>query len=190
MAIADGPPLRAYPVEMSSTKDEDKRALVHELYRDHRDAVARHLLATLGDTAVVEELVNETFIRAFQALDAFEARSSMATWLHGIARNVARNHLAKSTRRTRTDETQPRIPERTVPTPEDELAEQRAIRRFYAALERLEPGLREAFVARVIEQRPLRDVAERLGVAISTAHSRVERAEALVKQELNADEAP
>jgi RNA polymerase sigma-70 factor (ECF subfamily) len=59
--------------------------------------------AALVDPGSADDLTQETFLRAFRALPAFEARSSVRTWLLGIARRACADHLRQVVRRRRLD---------------------------------------------------------------------------------------
>src|SRR5580700_3596409 len=72
----------------------DVRAF-ERLYREHAGRVYGLCLRMTRDPAMAEDCTQETFINAWKALARFETRSSLATWLHRIAVNVA---LAKRRR--------------------------------------------------------------------------------------------
>ncbi|MFG1989986.1 sigma-70 family RNA polymerase sigma factor [Actinoplanes sp. NPDC048988] len=59
--------------------------------------------AALVDPGAADDLTQETFLRAFKALKAFEGRSSVRTWLLGIARRTCADHLRAVVRRRRLD---------------------------------------------------------------------------------------
>jgi RNA polymerase sigma-70 factor (ECF subfamily) len=59
--------------------------------------------AALVDPGSADDLTQETYLRAFRALDGFEGRSSVRTWLLGIARRVCADHLRTVVRRRRLD---------------------------------------------------------------------------------------
>ena len=59
--------------------------------------------AALIDPGAADDLTQETFLRAFQALGGFEGRSSVRTWLLGIARRTCADHLRAVVRRRRLD---------------------------------------------------------------------------------------
>jgi RNA polymerase sigma-70 factor, ECF subfamily len=59
--------------------------------------------AALVDPGAADDLTQETFLRAFRALTGFEGRSSVRTWLLGIARRVCADHLRAVVRRRRLD---------------------------------------------------------------------------------------
>jgi RNA polymerase sigma-70 factor (ECF subfamily) len=60
--------------------------------------------AALIDPGSADDLTQDTYLRAFAALPAFEARSSVRTWLLGIARRVCADHLRAVVRRRRLDQ--------------------------------------------------------------------------------------
>jgi RNA polymerase sigma-70 factor, ECF subfamily len=57
--------------------------------------------AALVDPGVADDLTQETYLRAFKALPGFEGRSSVRTWLLGIARRTCADHLRSVVRRRR-----------------------------------------------------------------------------------------
>ena len=59
--------------------------------------------AALVDPGSADDLTQETFLRAFRALPAFEGRSTVRTWLLGIARRACADHLRAVVRRRRLD---------------------------------------------------------------------------------------
>jgi RNA polymerase sigma-70 factor, ECF subfamily len=59
--------------------------------------------AALVDPGAADDLAQETYLRAFKALAAFEGRSSVRTWLLGIARRTCADHLRAVVRRRRLD---------------------------------------------------------------------------------------
>jgi RNA polymerase sigma-70 factor (ECF subfamily) len=142
------------PAEAEAT---DVVRRLEEAYRRHGSAVARTIVAYTGDRATVEDLVNETFIRAVERIDRFEDRSALETWLHGIAINVARGHVSKRARRRRLDASLPAAPVAADAVEEDVRARE-AVAALYQALDELSEPLREAFVLCVLEAAALADV--------------------------------
>ncbi|MCR9163358.1 MAG: RNA polymerase sigma factor [Nannocystaceae bacterium] len=171
------------PAEVEATDVAERLA---EAYRCHGAAVARTIAAYTGEPSMVEDLLNETFIRAVERIEDFEDRSTLETWLHGIALNVARAHVAKRTRRRRIDAALPPGPGATAAVDED-VGAREAVRVLYRALDALSEPLREAFVLCVLEARTLQDASRRSGVAVSTLHARRQRAEAFVRARLEGD---
>lgn len=65
---------------------------------DHGDYLFRIALLSLKSRDLAEEMVQETFLAAIRALDSFEGRSSVRTWLRTILRNKIVDYLRKSSR--------------------------------------------------------------------------------------------
>ena len=162
----------------------DRRAL-NEMYRAHRAAVGRHVLMLTNDPSVVDDLVQDTFMVAFDRLEQYTGTCRLSTWLHGIALNLVRNHRAKQRRRRGLLERfMPRRERESSEGPEGATRERQALRLLYDALEELDTDKREAFILRVIEQMSLHEAAEVLGAPIATVSYRTRQAEAVLKRRL------
>ena len=134
----------------------DERAATAIVER-HATALARFALS-LGVRDDLDELVQDTFVRAFAALDSFRADSSLRTWLFTIERRLVLD-------RRRVARRQPEIVE---VMPEDAATGFHALDRMVAseteervrnALTRLSPMQRDVFTLRVQEGRAYRDIA-------------------------------
>src|SRR5512139_2459166 len=77
------------------------QAAFAELVERHSATVYNLALRMMGDQHEAEEVLQETFISAFRAVDRFEGRSQLGTWLYRIAYNAALMRLRK--RRLPTD---------------------------------------------------------------------------------------
>jgi RNA polymerase sigma-70 factor (ECF subfamily) len=67
----------------------------------HRAALVGHCYRMLGSVVDADDAVQETMLRAFRALERFDGRSSLRTWLTRIATNVCLDALAHRSRRER-----------------------------------------------------------------------------------------
>ena len=76
----------------------DSAAFV-EYAEPFRRELFAHCYRLLGSVSDAEDLVQETYLRAWRSYEGFEGRSSMRTWLYRIATNACLTALAKSTRR-------------------------------------------------------------------------------------------
>ncbi|NIH78637.1 sigma-70 family RNA polymerase sigma factor [Amycolatopsis viridis] len=132
------------------------------------------LLTYLSDPGAAEDLVQETYLRAFAALPSFAGRSPARMWLLSIAKRVAADHLRTSRRRPRTNQV-----EDWVATAEQSGAHTPDHGRLVvlrALIAGLEPERREAFVLTQVVGLSYADTAEVCECAVGTIRSRVFRA--------------
>jgi len=157
----------------------DERAAT-ALVERHATALARFALS-LGVRDNLDELVQDTFVRAFAALDSFRADSSLRTWLFTIERRLVLD-------RRRAARRQPDIVE---VMPEDAATGFHALDSMVAseteervrnALTRLSPMQRDVFTLRVQEGRAYRDIAEILGTTEGAARVHYHNALRAVKE--------
>jgi RNA polymerase sigma-70 factor (ECF subfamily) len=140
-----------------------------------------------------EDVLQETFLKAYSHLDDFQGNSKFYTWLVRIAVNEALMKL----RKRRSDKTVPL--DEPIDTGEDVVArevavwadnpEQRYSREEMAdileeAVQSLKPAYRTVFVLRDIEEMSIEETAEALGLSISAVKSRLLRARLQLREKL------
>jgi RNA polymerase sigma-70 factor, ECF subfamily len=176
---------------MEAYIDGDERAF-HQLHAALEPRLRSRLGRLVRDAAVVDDLVQLTFLRAHAARDRFaslpeRADRAVEGWYLAIARNVALDHLRHNYRRDRRHETLMAkgdvagmgVPEAEPNAEElqlslesgDELA-----RRVRAAIEQLPPGQREVVKLHKLRGMSMADIAERLGVRPGALRVRAHRA--------------
>jgi RNA polymerase sigma-70 factor, ECF subfamily len=141
-------------------------------YDAHSGFVFRCLRRLGVPPAVLEDATQEVFLIAFERADVFERRSSVRTWLHGIAFNVARRHFYASARASAESLTEVLVDDRNL-NQEDALARKRAVEDIYALLAGLSPDQRAVFVLTELEQLSAPEIAEITGVPLNTVYSRL-----------------
>ncbi|MEU4158686.1 sigma-70 family RNA polymerase sigma factor [Actinoplanes sp. NPDC026670] len=165
--------------------DADLTAYAFAAGRGDRDAAAdliratqfevARFLRTLSGESDVDDLVQDTFLRALRSLPDFQGRSSVRTWLFAIARRVAADQIRHISRR-------PRIATVTDWVTSADAAEPDGRPRFEEehALTSLLAGLpddrREAFVATQVLGLSYAEAAEVCDCPVGTIRSRVARA--------------
>src|SRR3954452_20300000 len=129
-------------------KTGDERAAT-ELVERHASALARFAVST-GERQDIEELVQDTFVRAFHSLDGFRGESSFRTWLFTIQRRLLLDRRRAEKRRRDRDE----VHESDAATEYDALdsvVADETQARLRRAVDRLSPTQREVFTLRVAE---------------------------------------
>jgi RNA polymerase sigma-70 factor (ECF subfamily) len=145
------------------------------------------------DPAEAEDVVQETFIKAYRAIRHFRGDSAFYTWLYRIGINTAKNFLASQSRRTPTstenDAEQAEVFDsgeqlRDINTPESVLASRQIARTVNAAMDALPLDLRTAIVLREIEGLSYEEIADIMSCPVGTVRSRIFRARDLIAQKL------
>ncbi|MQA24169.1 MAG: sigma-70 family RNA polymerase sigma factor [Micromonosporaceae bacterium] len=138
----------------------------------HTQAGLWRLAAALVEPSAADDLVQETYLRAFRALPSFEARATARTWLFGIARRVCADHLRAVTRRRRLEALLSRQRAATQePDPAGAVGAADLVRA-------LAPERRSALVLTQVIGLSYEEAATVEGVPIGTIRSRVARARA------------
>jgi RNA polymerase sigma-70 factor (ECF subfamily) len=154
----------------------------------HRRALRAHAYRLTGNVADADDLVQETFLRAWRSRDRFEGRASERTWLHRIATNVFLDTRKAAARRTTPVGDLLEWSTQVGPYPDDEvLADEIVELALIAALMHLPPRQRAAFVLRDVDGLTPAEIADALGVAVPAANSLVQRARDTVRRHAPAD---
>ncbi len=163
------------PVEMSVVSDqlaeaEPFTAIVDE----HGPAVYRLAKSVVRDSALADDVAQETFIKVWRHLPQFRGEGSLKSWILRIAHNES----VSSLRKIRDSATDPgRMPEAQEPIPTNRVVEGRmAASELIVALEDLDELSREIVVLREVEGFSYDEIADTLGVPIPTVKTRLLRA--------------
>ncbi|ABI60019.1 MULTISPECIES: RNA polymerase sigma factor RpoE [Nitrosomonas] len=171
----------------------DKRAF-DLLVIKYQGRLARLLSRFIRDPAEVEDIAQETFIKAYRALASFRGDSAFYTWLYRIGVNTAKNFLVAQGRKqpvtiTGFDAEDAENFEgadqlREVNTPESELMGKQVAQTVNQALEALPEELRTAITLREIEGLSYEEIADIMNCPIGTVRSRIFRAREAVADKL------
>jgi RNA polymerase sigma-70 factor (ECF subfamily) len=168
----------------------------------HRVELTAYCYRILGSAFEAEDAVQETFIRAWRALDRFEGRSAFRSWLYKIATNVCFDMKGASQRRARPIDINPALtaddalgtplPEASwvEPVPDDRaiassgdpadvaVARESIRLAFVAALQHLPPRQRAVLILREVLRWHADEVAELLDTTVASVNSALQRARA------------
>jgi RNA polymerase sigma-70 factor (ECF subfamily) len=168
----------------SRTQALAARPSIAEVYEAHFDFVWRSARRLGVAQDALDDVVQDVFVTVHRRLSEFEGRSSLKTWLYGIAIRVVRDHRRRARRKP------------SHPLPGDELAdaggcdperqacqaEQLAL--LHRLLDSLEEDKREVFVLAELEQLSAPEIGEALGLNVNTVYARLRSARAVFDQAL------
>lgn len=177
---------------VAATKRGDAQAF-EELVLRHKQRVLPVALRITNNREDAEDVVQESFHKAFVHLDAFQEKSRFSTWLTRIAMNEAFMLLR---RRGRVFEVLPENPDSDVdfrpevfvdksPNPEESCWRRERTELLKVAINRLGPAIRTAMFLRDIEQRSIKETAQILGTSIGAVKARVFQGRRKLRGSLN-----
>ena len=167
-------------------KAGDERAAT-ALVERHAEAIAR-FAASVGAREDVEDLVQETFVRAFGSLDSFRGESSLRTWLFTIARRLLLDRRRSERRRGGGSKNAVDVKDSDAVTEYDALdgvVADETERRMREAVARLTPTQREVFTLRISEGMSYREIAEAVGSTEGAARVHYHNAMRAIKEFLD-----
>lgn len=153
------------------------------LVRKYQHRIAAVVSRFVRDYAECQDVVQDSFIRAYKSLSGFRGDSQFYTWMYRIAVNTAKNHLASRKRRPNADvelddaeHIDGGIYIQDNDTPEHELLRQEIAQVVSKALDMLPAEIRQAITLREMEGLSYEEIAEVMSTPVGTVRSRIFRA--------------
>jgi RNA polymerase sigma-70 factor (ECF subfamily) len=152
-----------------------------DLYRAHVGRVYAVCLRMTGDAHLAEEMVQESFVQAWQKLTTFRGASAFSTWLHRVAVNVVLGHLRGAGRRwaSEVSPADEAVPDRAAPT-----AHPGQVIDLERAIGSLPDGAREVFVLHDMEGFKHHEISDLMGIAVGTSKAQLHRARKILRKAL------
>lgn len=177
------------PSDPAQTAAFERDALVH------LDSLYRTALRLSRDRADAEDLVQDTYLKAFRAADRFEPGTNLRAWLFTILHNTAKNRFRDRARDTilvdsdvvdrAADSPPPASAAHGADTPETLLLRDTLAPELRAAVDALPDAFREAVWLRDVEEFSYAEIATMLDVPIGTVMSRLSRGRRLLFERLS-----
>lgn len=150
---------------------------ISDYWQEHKSRLRRYVLSRVRDSNAADDILQDAFLKAHASLHTVKTPGSLAAWLHQIAANAIADYY-------RSQQAWVELPEE-LPAPEEE----RDYRAELADCLRpligdLPEPYRSALVMSELEGRPQREVAERYGISLSGAKSRVQRGREKLRERL------
>jgi RNA polymerase sigma-70 factor (ECF subfamily) len=170
----------------------DKKAF-ELLVVKYQRKLARLLSRFIRDASEVEDVTQETFIKAYRALPSFRGDSAFYTWLYRIGINTAKNYLVAMGRRAPTmtgvdNEEAEDIEQgeqlKDLNTPENQMISRQVAETVNSTLQELPEELRTAITLREIDGLSYEEIAQIMNCPIGTVRSRIFRAREAIAERL------
>jgi RNA polymerase sigma-70 factor (ECF subfamily) len=182
MSEAQSPSRQAAPTDRTATFEIEALAALDGLYRT--------ALRLTRATADAEDLVQDTYLKAFRAADSFAPGTNLRAWLFTILHNTFRNRVRDRAREpvqadSDTVERAANLPSAIGETPETLLLRDVLTPELQAAIDDLPEAFRQAVWLRDVEEFSYAEIASMLDVPIGTVMSRISRGRGLLFARLN-----
>jgi RNA polymerase sigma-70 factor (ECF subfamily) len=161
--------------------------LLVERYQGRLFALVRHYTR---NPVEIEDVVQETFLKAFSRLDTFQHQSSFYTWIYRIATNTILDFMKRRGRSPVQSVEDPEMltsvsrPSPRVSSPDSQMQREEIAEITHSILEGMPEIFRTVLVMREFEDMAYQDIADVLGISIGTVESRLFRARARFKDKL------
>jgi len=177
---------------------QGEEAAVRAIIRHNNRRLFRVARAIVRDDSEAEDVVQESYVRAFTRLGDFRGESSLSTWLTRIVINEAYGRLRRrrSTVDWSTVEATPAVEAQIIPFPSPQLDPERTMaqheisRLLERAIDALPDAFRVVLVARLIEEMSVEETAKLLSLRPETVKTRLHRARALLRADLERSVGP
>lgn len=155
---------------------DDFQGALEALVRGYQHAMVGFCTNMLGDAHLGQEVAQEVFLAAYQAMPSFRGQASVRTWLFAIARKQCLKVLRNRGRRSHLEHDQQyaiaAMAHRDPPTPPGEDPEAR-VRRVQQSLQQLEKTERSLLMMRYDTGLQIADMAHILGISVSSVRRRL-----------------
>jgi RNA polymerase sigma-70 factor (ECF subfamily) len=159
------------------------------LYNRYKGPIYRTALAIIGDRPGAEEILQDTFLRAFKHMDSVRDGVSLSPWLHRIAVNLAYDW---ANGRRKWQATIDRVVEQFIPlssvSPEQTVEERELYELVYEAIGKLEFRQRATLVLFYLHAFSLAEIAGIMDCPLGTVKSRLFHARENLRREILADQ--
>ncbi|UCE00632.1 MAG: sigma-70 family RNA polymerase sigma factor [Chloroflexota bacterium] len=181
------------PIVLEALRNGD-RAEFARLVETYSPMIYRLGLKMLNNPQDAEDILQETFIKAYKHIGNFDGRSNVSTWLYRIATNEALMSLRRkhpeiiSFEKPTTYESEPQEPLQIVDwccLPEEEFLTAEVRDRLNEAAARLPANLRVVFVLRDIEGLSTRETSQVLDISEMAVKTRLSRARLRLREDLS-----
>src|SRR4030081_3274020 len=176
-------------IQRARVRDE---TAIRSIMQANNRRLYRMARGVLRNDSEAEDVVQETYVRAFTHLDSFRGESSLATWLARIAMNEALGRLRRQRPNVEWTTLPPgtleaqiiQFPLSATSDPERTMAQREIQQVVEHAIDDLPEAFRIVFITRVIEGMNIEETAEILGLKPETVKTRLHRARSMLRDNI------
>lgn len=172
--------------ELVSRTLNGEREAFGVLIERHQDRIFGLVRHYTRNPVEVEDIVQDTFLKAFTRLASFQQQGSFYTWVYRIAVNTTLDLFKRQGRNPVQTVEDPEVigvlPTRRIMRPDAQLKEREIGEITHAVLAELPEIFRTVLILREFEEQAYQDIADLLGISIGTVESRLFRARAKFKE--------
>jgi len=175
-------------LELIRRSKRGERAAFGQLVRRYQKRIYALCFRLGGSHDIADDLTQEAFIKAYEAIESFDENYPFYSWISRIATNNAINFIKRQKRQVGGEEGETIL--NTQPTtgsgsnPETAISQKEIAARFQAAIDNLAEEFRVVFVLRMHEELSYEEIAARLKLNPGTVMSRLHRARQKLVEEL------
>lgn len=177
-------------IQLITAAKEGNQAAYEKLTRKYKNLISTLIARMIKQTDDIEDLTQETFIKAFQFLDRFDNQFSFSTWLFKIASNNCIDYLRKKKLKTFSidkqmdavdDEMYFEIPDTDL-MPDKKIVERERKQIIEEAIASLPEKYRRVILLRHFEMKEYEEIAEELNLPLGTVKAHIFRARELLNK--------
>jgi RNA polymerase sigma factor (sigma-70 family) len=165
----------------------DREKLFRQLVAQHQGRLYRFVTKYVDHPDDAADIAQQAFAEASRTIATFRGESKLSTWLFGIAMNMVRNYLSRAPHRIYKFESEESLSSvaSTVIEPSEHLNQRETLQLVFAALAELPEEMGEVLSMVAIDDVSYQEVADKLGIPLGTVRSRVSRARAGLRLQLD-----
>jgi RNA polymerase sigma-70 factor, ECF subfamily len=173
--------VRGLPVNNGNNYNYPQKQVL-EWYELYYEDVYRFVFYMIGDQHSCEDLVHDTFVRAFTSSHRFENRSNVKTWLFGISKHIVLDEIRKRKRRRLFSLIGLEKEIKSNMNIEQQIENKELVKELMTAIQKLKPKHRLVVTLKKIDEFPTKDIAEILGWSEARVRKTLSRALQELKQ--------
>ena len=158
---------KAIDIALARQVKEGNKTAFNILVRTHQRGVYAIVFSMVKDHGTTDDIVQDSFVKAYKNINSFEERSSFKSWLYSIAINTAKNALKASSLRDMVDYES--VVLHVTPRAGESIEDQELQAMLAEEIEKLPAKQKLALTLRIFDELPFKEIAEIMECPYDTA---------------------